>query len=185
MTLALALLSLLALGALLYGPWQTFWEDWGRQRLFEVRDEIFDMAADKRMEFNNAQYITIRQSLNYAIRFMHQLTWLRILYIYLSQRLFGVPFRASALEQAIDQIPERHLRSELEDKMVRVGRIMLYVVIMRSPLLVMLLAVLYPIALVADKIIAFGFAAQRQDAYTRSFKFVQRDAEIAEASAAA
>ena len=36
---------LVAVIALLYGPWQRLMIDMARQRLFELRDEVFDLAA--------------------------------------------------------------------------------------------------------------------------------------------
>ncbi|TXI22309.1 MAG: hypothetical protein E6Q61_09435 [Nitrosomonas sp.] len=56
-------------------PWQSLIVDWTRQKLFEIRDSVFDYAANGEMDFNSEEYIRIRNYLNSAIRNCHQFTW--------------------------------------------------------------------------------------------------------------
>lgn len=48
--------------------------DCTRQRLFNIRDELFDCAAREEINFNDEAYIITRTMLNGAIRFAHTLS---------------------------------------------------------------------------------------------------------------
>jgi hypothetical protein len=63
-----------------YGPWQWICTDFARQIIFEERDAIFDMAARGEIDFRSREYQDIRDSLNYLIRFCHDLTLPNLLY---------------------------------------------------------------------------------------------------------
>src|SRR5437867_4829199 len=45
-----------------------------RQKLFAVRDELFDYAAQGNISFDHPSYRTLRQHLNGMLRFAHRLT---------------------------------------------------------------------------------------------------------------
>lgn len=49
-----------------------------RQRMFILRDELFDYAADGNISFSDPAYRLLRQSMNGFIRYGHQLTLFRI-----------------------------------------------------------------------------------------------------------
>ena len=66
---AWAILALLALCVLFYGPWQEVCTDYARQVMFEKRDALFDLAASAELDFDSEEYRTIRISLEKAIRF--------------------------------------------------------------------------------------------------------------------
>ncbi|GJM05032.1 MAG: hypothetical protein DHS20C09_10230 [marine bacterium B5-7] len=53
------------------GPWQSILVDITRQRLFEVRDNIFLYAENGKIDFNSETYKNIRDRINSAIRFCH------------------------------------------------------------------------------------------------------------------
>ena len=56
-------------------PWQSVWIAVSRQRIFELRDSLFDMAADGKIEFSNPDYIRSREFLNGCIRFSHKINF--------------------------------------------------------------------------------------------------------------
>ena len=58
-----------------YGPWNQYVTDALRQYLFDIRDEIFLLAADKKISFTEPAYIAIRERLNLTIRYAHKLTF--------------------------------------------------------------------------------------------------------------
>ncbi len=56
--------------------WPALMVDWGRQSLFEVRDNIFLLAASDDFDsfgFNNELYQTIRTELNSMIRYLEDI----------------------------------------------------------------------------------------------------------------
>lgn len=69
--------ALLALYALNY-CWRTYRIDVFRQYVFDLRDELFDMAAENHW-FEKRPYLLLRAHLNASIRFAHKTSLLRIL----------------------------------------------------------------------------------------------------------
>lgn len=55
-----------------------FCVDLTRQRLFKIRDELFDYAADGNVSFDSKAYGLCRKTINGMIRFCHDLHWIRI-----------------------------------------------------------------------------------------------------------
>jgi hypothetical protein len=49
-----------------------------RQKMFAVRDELFDYAASGKIGFNHPAYRLLRQSMNGFIRYGHQVTFFQI-----------------------------------------------------------------------------------------------------------
>ncbi len=71
--------ALLLLVGLVYGPWQTFWTEWTRERLFVARDALFDLAGPgMALAFDEPAYRQARHELEVLIRFVHQMTWPRL-----------------------------------------------------------------------------------------------------------
>lgn len=171
MNLVVSIASLLGIGIVLYGPWQTHWEDWGRQRLFEVRDRIFDLASEGRMDFRDRRYVTIRNSLNQMIRFAHELTWVRLIYFALMVRGGMVALRRpSSLEMAVEELDDPEIKAVIEAEMIAVAKTVGMVVVMRSPLLI---AVVVPVLAVMLLFRDFARLVLR-----RGFEFVQRESEL-------
>ncbi len=76
--------SILSVGGLLffaYGPWQWFCTDRARQRLFVQRHRLFDLALQGRMAFSDEAYRSTRSHINDLIRFAHEASWTRFLYL--------------------------------------------------------------------------------------------------------
>ena len=62
-------LSLLALWIILVGPYRWYRTDLFRQRLFALRDELFDLAADGHLAYDAPAYAQLRTTINGYIRF--------------------------------------------------------------------------------------------------------------------
>jgi hypothetical protein len=61
-----------------------------RQEIFELRDELFDYAAEGNIRFGDPAYRLLRQSLNGYIRYAHKLTFFRLCMIALERKSFGI-----------------------------------------------------------------------------------------------
>ena len=81
------ILTVLALGVLFYGPWQWICTDMARQKAFEKRDAIFDIAARGDLDFGSAEYRNIRDALEKLIRFAHELTLPNFVHVLLFYRV--------------------------------------------------------------------------------------------------
>lgn len=57
--------------------YKNYMVDCTRQRLFKIRDELFDCAANYEISFNDEAYITTRTMLNGVIRFTHDISLIR------------------------------------------------------------------------------------------------------------
>ena len=62
-----------------YWVWQQYVIDSTRQQLFELRDELFDLATERGLDRDCAAYKWLREMLNISIRFAHDLDFVRIL----------------------------------------------------------------------------------------------------------
>lgn len=122
---AIVALQFCATSLLLWLVWHYGWKRWAlarlRQRLFAVRDQLFDIAADPKsgLAFNSLAYTQLRNTLNNAIRFSHAVGATRIFTcLALSKlRLFddGLDFNSyeSPADEAIKQITDADLKRKL------------------------------------------------------------------------
>jgi hypothetical protein len=73
-TILTSLLSILGLVYLFFWRYKALCTDSFRQKLFELRDELFDYAADGNISFDHPAYGTLRKTINGYIRFAHKTT---------------------------------------------------------------------------------------------------------------
>jgi hypothetical protein len=73
------MISLFALWFLYFFCWREHRIDTYRQRLFAIRDELFDYAASGAIKFDDPAYTTLRDLSNGLIRFAHRMTFTRVL----------------------------------------------------------------------------------------------------------
>ncbi|NOJ47824.1 hypothetical protein [Bradyrhizobium archetypum] len=169
-----ALVSLVVLAALLfviYGPWQWVCTDFARQRLFEARDHIFDMAADGRLNFKSQDYRVIRRSLEMNIRFAHDLTLPNFLFLAIARK--RRPGEMSDLHRAIENLP-LEVRSEVK-KIVHDGmKILILMMIFKSPVAIITIGPAIVASLLID-----GCRKQAARAVKVSSALIQVEAENA------
>jgi hypothetical protein len=83
LTTAVSLSGLLWLVFWLY---QDYCVDSFRQKIFELRDGLFDLAADGQIDFDNPAYGMMRRTMNGFIRFGHRLSFPGLLIFVFLQR---------------------------------------------------------------------------------------------------
>jgi hypothetical protein len=127
-----ALLIVLLLGFLIYGPWQEICTDFARQLIFEKRDAIFDIADKGELTFNSQDYRIIRSGLEKLIRFAHELTLPSLVFIWI---FIGIkPNERPDLLLAIDRITDKETNEKvrgLVDEALMVAALM---VVLKSPI---------------------------------------------------
>src|SRR5256714_10642387 len=79
-------LSLLALWIGFFWLYRDYAIDRYRQRLFALRDEVWDFAAAGRVGFNDAAYRLVRDRLNGLIRFAHLLSFTWVVAVLVAER---------------------------------------------------------------------------------------------------
>ncbi len=127
----LSLAMLIIISLLFYGPWQELCADIARQLMFEKRNLIFNFAQSGDLDFNSKEYRDIRNSLNLMIRFAHQATFPRLLFI--SACLYKTPIsETSTLQNATGRVENPKLRNELRSIVDEAELIMILAAAARS-----------------------------------------------------
>jgi hypothetical protein len=85
---AIELISVLGLYSVLFFKiLPTYRLDSFRQRMFAVRDEVFDFAAKGNIAFDDPAYVLLRRQMNGLIRYGHHLTVFRMLMTFILQKM--------------------------------------------------------------------------------------------------
>ena len=147
--LLITVLLSVGLVALIYGPWARHWTYWGRQRMFEARGELFLIAANGKMSFDDPNYRAIRGSINSMIDYAHRATWQRMLV----RRLLTPPVaKDERLFAAVDRIEDPETQDQIRRMIRRLSNKVAIMILWRSPMLVLVLAVTIPPAIVVTVI---------------------------------
>lgn len=176
-----SILSILMLGIvalLFYGPWQVLWADVARQLIFERRNLIFNFAQCGELDFKSTEYRDIRNSLNLMIRFAHQATLPRLLFISACLRNRPVS-ETSQLTSAANRVRKPHIRNKVNRIVDEVELIMISAAAVRS----IYFWILLPFAIVpAIAILCLRSSREKTVGWVRSFgERAQIEAECAEA----
>jgi len=111
--------------------------DHTRQKLFAIRDELFDYAADGGIGFDEVAYGRLRTLLNSLIRFSHRLTFSRLVFSsvaaeFVTPQISERPHQK--LTNAIDAIPSEEAKTKLRDIHRRIALCIVRHLITGSPL---------------------------------------------------
>ena len=94
-----SLVGLLSLWFVVGVLWRSYRVSQLRQNLFNLRAELFDLAAGGAVPFSSPAYMQLRLTLNSLIRFAHRIDFLKFLYTFLLERLVPEQPTADANEQ--------------------------------------------------------------------------------------
>jgi len=83
-TILASLVSILGLWCLLFWLYRDYCVDRFRQKMFALRDDLFDAAAGGLFPFDHPAYGLLRSTMNGFIRFGHRLTLLQVVLFTLS-----------------------------------------------------------------------------------------------------
>lgn len=139
--------ALAALWAFWHYGWSQFMLDMYRQRLFSIRDELFDLAArgDRRLSFDHPAYIELRGSLNTSIRFAHRISfyhvWIGSFLGTLSGRLNQMRNHKSKAALTIEGISDSKLKEDLNALVRRETLALGCYMVLRSPVFIACMAV--------------------------------------------
>ncbi len=138
---AILTLGLIAVGVVwFYGPWQTLCIDWARQRLFEARDQLFDLAAQGKMSFNSTQYVELRRGFETTIRFAHKVSWPRLLCFW--ALLPSVEAKSSVVD-ALERISDPEIKKDVLRIIYKVAKAVTILLVSRSLILLVIAVALY------------------------------------------
>jgi hypothetical protein len=147
----LALVSFLTLWFLYSFAYRDYRRDVYRQKLFETRNGLFDMAAAGEISFGNPAYQTLRTTINGFIRFGHRMQFGELAVFILLEEAATDPtpdvFQERWASQTANLPPE--VAAKLGRLLVKVHRLALEQLVLCSPLLLALL--IPPLMVVAMK----------------------------------
>ena len=109
-----------------------------RQKMFCVRDEVFDFAADGNIAFDDPAYLLLRKQMNGLIRYGHQLTVFRSLLTGAMQNISGNSQTMSwnnAWEASLAEVKNETVRDKMKNFHERAMAITAKHLISGSPLL--------------------------------------------------
>lgn len=138
----ISLLGLILLFLLFYWAWQQYVIDVTRQRLFELRDQLFDMATQGTLQRDSETYRTLRKMFNATIRFTHEMDWVHFLTYLLTMKWLknGEVMRgALRVEHLVNNIADTHAKRQIEEILVQMHRTIAWHIFRRSLILIMLL----------------------------------------------
>ena len=123
-------------------PWQSFCADVARHRYFDLRDQLFLLAANGRVQFDDPLYRALREWLNNRIRLAHMNVFGDLVAVLLAYK-GNVP-KIPTLGDELQKVGDESVRSELQS--IYFGAIQIHINHMaaRSPV-ILVLAVLAPL----------------------------------------
>src|ERR1700733_12379492 len=128
-----ALVALSGFLVLFYGPWQSVCTDVARQLMFEQRDKIFDMARSGVIEFDSREYRRVRISIEQNIRYAHELTFAKLIFVGWSLHLFGKRGEElSDLFLVIERISDAAVRTKILRSVHLVQAYMIGIIVCKS-----------------------------------------------------
>jgi hypothetical protein len=140
--------SIALIAVVLFKFWSDARLDAFRQRMFQLRDELFDYAADGSISFDDPAYRLLRQSMNGAIRYAHHLTFFRVCVTMIEIQLaVYVPKRdwSQDWQLALKRLPSDDARNRLEAFHSRAMQLMVGRLVAGSPALLGLVVGSVPI----------------------------------------
>jgi len=130
-----------------YGPWNRFLVDLARQNLFEIRNDIFLMAADGDIKFSSDIYKMVRDRLNRMIRYCDGITMFGIVVAFVFAKKDQQPDLVDPIA-LIRSLPDKETSKELELKYNQAFRVMLGTTILRSAILILVITLLSPLLMI-------------------------------------
>jgi hypothetical protein len=134
----------LLLGAL----WSSVRLDAFREKMFALRDELFDFAADGNIGFDEPAYRLLRQSMNGTIRYAHQLTFFRVCVTAIESKLMArvLPSNWSDdWQRALERVPNPGAKQRLESFHKRSTQLVVDRLVAGSPVLLGLVLCAVPV----------------------------------------
>jgi hypothetical protein len=116
-------LTLLVFSVFIFYFWRQYRLDALREKLFELRGELFNYASSRAVSFDDPAYAKLRVVMNIMIRFAHKFTFSRVALIFLFRRVFENLHLDNPLaewQRAVSTLPEdrQKILRTLHDRMM-------------------------------------------------------------------
>ena len=147
--------------------WVSLWVDVTRQSCFEIRDNLFMLAVDGYLQFDDPMYRRTRNWLNACVRHAHELNIWVVIGAGWSQAVKAGTHRS--LIDDVRSLEDGYLKSQLIDIHIQAARALVMLPLMRSPLILFLIIPIVWIWLVAGQFMNYferGMSAVRDLSYS-------------------
>ena len=148
-----SLFSLLMLTIFVFWLYKDYRIDNFRQKMFEIRDSLFDDAAKENISFTDSSYGMLRSTINGHIRFAHRLNLLQaIMFITLIKKKeinLGLTF-SKRFENSLEGLTASQ-KEIFEDYFLRVNFTIIEHIVLSSPLFLVTILIPLTFVLVAKK----------------------------------
>ena len=130
-------IKLVFVWVLAYCFWRPYRTDALRQRLFSLRDQLFDVAADGRIAFDDPAYWRLRRMMNCMIRFGHRISLIRLVIaaIGMPRAIVDSDSSYKKWKTAVDAVESNDLRQEIRSIHNEMGNVVIRHIIVGCPLL--------------------------------------------------
>lgn len=108
--LILCLLATISMGSMIIYFYKRYMIDAYRQKIFSIRDSVFDYAADGNIAFDNTAYCMVRTYLNGMIRFTEQIGFFQFLLIATFRKASNSQFE-SAMSAELNKLSEEQAKT--------------------------------------------------------------------------
>jgi len=148
-----SLLSLALLIVFLFWLYMDYRNDNFRQKMFKVRDSMFDDAANKKIDFENPSYGMLRSAINSHIRFAHKLnlfqTVLFITLVEAEKDNLGETF-SKRFESSLEELTSSE-KEIYENYFLQVNFLIVEHLVLSSPLILITIFIPLTFILIAKK----------------------------------
>ena len=131
-------------------PWQALCIDASRHRCFELRNRLFMLAVDGRINFDDPVYRALREWLNSRIRLAHANLFGDMVAMLIAHG--GAVPKIKTLGDKIKQMDNEELREELHSIYFEAIQVQMGHMVVRSPLFWALFTVFAPLVFLIDLI---------------------------------
>ena len=121
--------------------WRACLTDASRHHYFTLRERLFLMAADGRIEFSNAAYRDLRHKLNVHIRFARTDTMERFITIAMHGQRHRRPPELQRLYESIDTLEDTTVKNDLQEILQTINNVRITHMLASSPVLYLLVVV--------------------------------------------
>lgn len=152
-----------------------------RQRMFALRDEMFDYARSGAIPFDHPAYLDLRMLMNSLIRFAHRLTIGQVLVLLAAQRIWGQNTDRNFSrdwEKSVQSIADPEVRKAMLDFRSKMGWMIIKHLMMGSPFTAVISVVVALMAIVPvafrNVVSTLTIAAMRAIAHSAIQRFGER-----------
>jgi hypothetical protein len=145
---------------IVYWPWQKLCLDYARDKIFEQRDKIFDLAVSGGLAFGSDQYEMIRSTMNAMIRLAHYVTFPRLFLTYLVILRASNAESRDSIRDSIRTIEDNRVRDQVMGAFTKAEKALVFAMVFRSPLFFILSPIFLIFLIFAVPLLLFrGIAA--------------------------